>query len=58
LSFDSKLNRSIGYGAITDGEYKMEVHIINFDEDEYNNLNLKKGDKIEIIAIVHGADKK
>jgi hypothetical protein len=25
LSFDSKLNRSIGYSAITDGEYKMEV---------------------------------
>jgi ASC-1-like (ASCH) protein len=56
LTFNSKLNKSIG--AVTDGEYKIEVYILNFDEEEYNNLNLKKGDKIEFTALIHIIGKK
>lgn len=39
---NSRLKKVIGCGSITDGTYKMEVHIINFKEEEYKKLNIKK----------------
>lgn len=34
---------------MTDGEFKIEVHILNFNEDEYyNNKIINKGDKVKI----------
>lgn len=53
--FNNKLNKIIGYGSITDGNFKLEVHILNFNNEEYLNLNLNKGDKIEIIGILSNA---
>ncbi|XP_026828252.1 uncharacterized protein LOC113562612, partial [Ooceraea biroi] len=45
---DNKLNKLIGYGSITDGTYKLEIHIVNFYIDEYCAMGISKGDKIEI----------
>lgn len=42
----------IGCGSITDGEYKMEVHIINFSHDDYFELDINKGDELEVIGIM------
>lgn len=56
--FNAKLNKNIGCGSISDGIYKLEVHIINFNEKEYANLNLKKGDKIELIGTMQNSGKK
>jgi len=39
-----------GCGSITDGTYKLECHIQNFNNNGYIQLNLDKGDKIEIIG--------
>lgn len=34
---------------MTDGEFKIEVHILNFNEDEYyKNKKINKGDKVKI----------
>lgn len=49
---DQKLNKLIGCGAVTDGTFKLEVHIINFNLDAYLDLDLKKGDKIELVGIM------
>lgn len=48
----SKFNQNIGCGSITDGTYKLEVNILSFSDDEYDVLNIKKGDKIEIIGSI------
>ncbi|XP_024877221.1 uncharacterized protein LOC112458045 isoform X2 [Temnothorax curvispinosus] len=50
--YNNKLNKSIGCGSLTDGEYKLEIHIMNFNEEIYRNLNLRKGDKIKIIGTI------
>ncbi|KAL0128623.1 hypothetical protein PUN28_003776 [Cardiocondyla obscurior] len=44
---DPKLNKKIGCGAITDGMYKLEVHILEFSKIEYIKLNINKGNKIQ-----------
>jgi len=46
--FNTKLNRNIGCGSITDGMYKIEAHVTNFSDEEYSTLKINKGDKIEI----------
>lgn len=48
--FNNKLSKNIGCGSITDGTFKMEVHIINFSEEKYKKLKLNKEDKIDIIG--------
>ncbi|XP_029171953.1 uncharacterized protein LOC114941216 isoform X1 [Nylanderia fulva] len=45
--YKTNLNKKIGCGSITDGYFKLEVHIINFDENDYE---LMKGDKIKVIG--------
>jgi len=45
-------NKLIGCGSITDGIYKIETHIMNFTNDEYSDLQINKGDKIELIGIM------
>lgn len=47
---DNKLNKYIGYGSVTDGIFKLEVHIINFMTDDYLKHNINKGDKVEVIG--------
>lgn len=42
------VNKTIGYGSVTDGTYKLEVHIINFSDDDYATLEINKGDKIQL----------
>ncbi|XP_070171020.1 uncharacterized protein [Polyergus mexicanus] len=49
---NNKLNKFISCGSITDGIYKLEVHIINFSYDDFLKLEINKGDKIEIIGIM------
>ncbi|XP_024871876.1 uncharacterized protein LOC112454612 [Temnothorax curvispinosus] len=46
--YNNKLNKSIGCGSLTDGEYKLEIHIMNFNEETYCDLELVKGDKIKM----------
>jgi len=46
------MGKPIGCGSLTDGNFKIEVHIINFSGNEYDNLNIKKGDKIKIIGVM------
>ncbi|XP_071582010.1 uncharacterized protein [Temnothorax nylanderi] len=52
IIYNNKLNKTIGCGSLTDGEYRLEVHIINFNPDMYNHLNIKKGDKVKIIGTI------
>ncbi|XP_071652868.1 uncharacterized protein [Temnothorax longispinosus] len=52
---NNKLNKSIGCGSITDGTFKLEVNILNFDDDKFLNLNLNKGDKIELIGTMQNS---
>jgi len=49
---DNKLNKYIGYGSVTDGTFKLEIHILNFSIDDYFKLNLNKGDKVEVIDVI------
>ncbi|XP_036148837.1 uncharacterized protein LOC118647657 [Monomorium pharaonis] len=50
-----KLNQVIGCGSITDGNYKMEVRVSNFNYDDYLDLEITKGDKIQIIGSIYNA---
>lgn len=54
-SIYNSLNKKIGCGSITDGKFKLEVHIINYDESEYD---FKKGDKIKMIGVMQNAGMK
>jgi len=54
---NNRLNKNIGCGSITYGTFKLEVSILNFDDDKYLNLNLNKGDKIEIIGTMQSSGK-
>jgi len=54
---NNKLDKIIGCGSITDGIFKVQVHIINFSEEAYYNLNINKGDKIEIIGVLQATSK-
>lgn len=49
---DNKQKKLIGCGSVTDGTFKLEVHIINFINEEYSKMGINKGDKIEIIGVV------
>lgn len=49
---NNKLNKMIGCGSITDGTFKLEIHIVNFIDDDYYELDIRKGDKIEVIGIM------
>ena len=51
-AFNDKLNKYIGYGSITDGFYKLEIHVKNFSQNEFFEQKLNKGDKIEVIGIM------
>ncbi|XP_036139526.1 uncharacterized protein LOC118644643 [Monomorium pharaonis] len=53
---NSKLNKTIGCGSITDGVYKLEVHIIDFNEDNYHKELIQKGNKIELTGIIQNTD--
>ncbi|KAL0098957.1 hypothetical protein PUN28_020900 [Cardiocondyla obscurior] len=55
---DPKLNKKIGCGAITDGMYKLEVHILEFSKIEYIKLNINKGNKVQIIGLIQSSGKK
>lgn len=46
--FNNKLNKIIGIESITDGLYKLEVHILNFSDEKYDDLNINKGDTCQI----------
>ncbi|KAL0114824.1 hypothetical protein PUN28_011869 [Cardiocondyla obscurior] len=54
---DPKLNKKIGCGAITDGMYKLEVHILEFSKIEYIKLNINKGNKVQIIGLIQSSVK-
>jgi len=47
----------IGCGSITDGTYKLEVHILNFNEDDYYEMEISKGDKIKIVGTMYATGK-
>jgi len=49
---DNKLNKYIGCGSVTDGTFKLEIHILNFSIDDYSILNLNKGDKVQMIGVI------
>jgi len=49
---DNKLNKLIVYSSVIDSKYKLEIHIINFVYDDYLDLGINKGDKIEVIGIM------
>lgn len=51
-----KLNKTIGCGSLTNGNFKLEVHIMNFDEDEYYDMGIQKGDKIQVIGIMQAIE--
>lgn len=46
------MNKIIGCGAITDGTYKLKIHVINFSNDDYFLYDIKKDDHVEIIGIM------
>ncbi|XP_071641859.1 uncharacterized protein [Temnothorax longispinosus] len=52
----NKFNKLIGCGSLTDGEFKLQVYIINFKEDEYDKFDLNKGDKMEAIGVMQTAE--
>jgi len=54
---NNKLNKVIGCGSLTDGIYKLEVHIVNFNDDDYLAQNIRKGDKIEVTGIIRNPGK-
>jgi len=37
---------------VTDGTFKLEIHILNFSIDDYTKLNLNKGDKVAVIGVI------
>jgi len=47
------MNQTIGCGLITNGKYKLEIHIINFNYKDYSDLQIMKGDKIEVIGSIY-----
>jgi len=53
--YKTNLNKKIGCGSITDGYFKLEVHIINFEKDDYEFM---KGDKIKVIGEMQYTSKK
>lgn len=55
---NNKLNKIIGCGSLTDGTYKLQVHIINYNNDDYFAMDIKKGDKVEILGsmVTNGKD--
>ncbi|XP_012540302.1 uncharacterized protein LOC105838919 [Monomorium pharaonis] len=50
--YDDKLNKLIGCGSITDGTYKLEIHIKDFSYTDYLTRGIEKGDKIKVIGIM------
>ncbi|KAL0128620.1 hypothetical protein PUN28_003774 [Cardiocondyla obscurior] len=53
---NTKMNKIVGYGSITDGTFKLEVRILNFSNDEYLKKKINKGDHINIIGISQATD--
>ncbi|CAL1685166.1 unnamed protein product [Lasius platythorax] len=53
---NNKLNIYIGYGSVTDGTFKLEIHIKNFMTNDYLKLEIKKGDKVEVIGVIQTVD--
>ncbi|XP_036138393.1 uncharacterized protein LOC105832794 [Monomorium pharaonis] len=43
---------TFGCGSITDGTYKLEIHIKNFSRTDYLELGIGKGDKISVIGTI------
>jgi len=54
--YNNKLNKNIGCGSLTDGIYKLEIHIINFNEDDFYVEDIRKGDKIEVVGKISNTD--
>ncbi|XP_011858676.1 PREDICTED: uncharacterized protein LOC105556203 isoform X2 [Vollenhovia emeryi] len=52
----NKLNKLIGIGSVTDGTYKLEVHIISFSYDDYFALGISKGDKVQVTGVMELAN--
>lgn len=50
--FNNRLNKVIGCGSLTDGVYKVEVHILNFSNNNYDELYIKKGDAVQIKGVM------
>lgn len=40
-----------------DGTYKLEIHILNFNNGDYNKLEIYKGDKIKLIGNIRNKSK-
>jgi len=55
--YNNKLNKNIGCGSLTDGIYKLEIHIINFKEDDFYVEDIRKGDKIEVVGKISNTGK-
>jgi len=57
--YNNKLNKNIGCGSLTDGIYKLEIHIINFKEDDFyvEDKEIRKGDKIEVVGKISNTGK-
>lgn len=53
--YKTNLSKKIGCGSITDGYYKLEVHITNFDDEDCNFI---KGEKIKIIGVMQNTGMK
>ncbi|XP_018368155.1 PREDICTED: uncharacterized protein LOC108764410, partial [Trachymyrmex cornetzi] len=53
--YHHKFNKHIGCGSVSDGFYKLETHITNFNEKEYSALKYNKGDKVEITGTMQNS---
>lgn len=51
------MNKIIGCGSITDGLYKLEIHILNFNIENYSIMDIKKGDRVQIIGTLQSTSK-
>lgn len=54
--YNTLFNKTIGCGSLTDGEFKIEVHIMNFNEEEYYYKGINKGDKVQITGTMQTTD--
>jgi len=50
------LNKIIGCGSLTDGQWKIEVHIMNFNEKDYHDKEITKGDKVQVIGTMQSTE--
>lgn len=41
-----------------DGTYKLEIHVLNFKYDDFQTIDINKGDKIKVTGIMYNTGKK